>query len=1380
METKFVKPVHHGDIIEIDIHSLAFGGDSVGRYRDFAVFVPGGLPGERVAVKINQVKDHYATGEILNFLKRSPDRVVPACSVFEECGGCQWQHLQYSRQLQAKRQFVVDAFQRIGHLSNVLVQPCLPSPSPYAYRNKALPVLSMREGHFVSGIYEPRSHHLVPYQTCPIQGDPVNDLIQKVLRKIDRSGLTPYQEKKHTGFLRHLAVRHGVKTGEMLLSFITRSETPEERLQKPALILETLDRILPRISAELLEEVPGLVGVLQNINPSRTNSVFGTTTRLLAGRDHCFEVIDDLRLRVSLMSFLQVNTPQADILHTVVREALGDPEHKKKWEMLLDLYCGIGTLALAVSNKADYVVGIEESAPAVEDAKFNAQLNQRDNLDFLEGDVGRVLTGLRDKGMTQLDAVIMDPPRKGVLPEFLAHLTAFHPERLVYVSCDPSTLARDLSLLTKHGYRADWAQPLDMFPQTYHVETVVRLTREKSVPLGDISTLSPKNLEPFRLPKTEPTVLNIKSVIKEAGKYLPRVGLILEKLSGKGKDWIWPFFSFIPWAVKKILTGLSFLFRYSLIAVRWFFSSFPFLFRSIVGLIWNMNQWRKSYFSRKSPAIDKAHSFPAEKKTKDLEEAYSETKRVLTEWVETPFQEEWEEENAIQLNPEMADEIPSPLASGRVSTPLSRAGIGHEESHEKDIVDVPENTQKPNLEWPSPEFLPLLRPAPRWESWKGIYQAFVERSLIGWAVLIVLLLSVGAYWAKATLSPSRAKNVLQAPSVSQMIPDAIAVMPTRTFFRYEMVPFEVRVNPKDSTYFSDIHASVEVFRDGEPVNMVDGRSKLYLRKDQEGKKLLGNWPIPYNPKAGTYIAEVIITSPQWKVPRTFESAFTIAHLKPHGLYPGYAALTMEGGKQLVNGAVPPLDGNGSSSTSNAIDWAKFMGANLYCDLMGQTSIWDHFVQADFPYNRLEMETGRRYARAAHAKGLQFAGYMTTFKVEGDAWKQAPYDFSLGYDPDSDEVIQTRFISLDDKKRRKDIIDFLRKMDQEPLVDIIGLDYVRTGFAGYEMVDEFVRDLNVPGPMDFWSMSKQDRIHWLARTVELKENPQVVALFEWWRAHKVSLALKSILDEAKVTKPVFTFTLGWEMGHQHGQDPAMFIDAGVAFNHIMLYEGTREHIEAMKRHWPVYLSRENGMYAMGEMVDFNWVQKTLEPPGPLELYNRENETFQNWFPENANLGMFWHDLYRLVWGIRGPYTTMEWTIAGGKAFTTLQQAEGLLPIDVTVTAPKEASVGVPVPLSVEIRNHSPEDLKGVVLHQIDTSKNYLDELATLGPFELPAGNMVKVKSLFLNMPREPHPERDNRYMAAVMVEKQGDPLRVFDFVYVKGLPLGTAVKKLDTP
>ncbi|HVZ79317.1 MAG TPA: 23S rRNA (uracil(1939)-C(5))-methyltransferase RlmD [bacterium] len=1446
-------PVRHGEEIEIDVASLAFGGDSVGRFKDFAVFIPGGLPGERVRLKIVQVKDHYAVGEILQVLRHSPDRVQPPCPIFQECGGCQWQHFSYPRQLQTKRQFVVDAFQRIGKMGDVTVQPCLPSPSPYAYRNKAMPVLSMRDGHFITGIYEPRSHHLVPYTTCAIQADGINQFLQKVTAKIDQSGLTPYQEKKHSGFLRHLTVRQGQKTGEFLLAFVTRTEDPEERVQKPTLLPEPLEGILPRLARELMEETPGLVGVLQNINPSRTNIVFGPTTRVLAGRDHYFEVIDDLKLKVSLRSFLQVNTAQADILHTVVREALGAPTGKKRWGTILDLYSGIGTLAMAVSPLADYVVGIEEIGPAVEDAKENAKLNQRANIDFLEGDVAPILLGLREKGMNRVDAVLLDPPRKGVLPEVLARVTSLHPERIVYVSCDPSTLARDLALLSKHGYLVDWAQPLDMFPQTYHTETVVRLTREKPVLPETPEEAALAGETPFRVaapiapPKPQDVSDNFRYFKDRTAGLMVAVG----QQFGAAFGLAWSLVSFLGRSAAQGAVGagrgLGRALRAGSDATR--------KTREVVGQVGAETatqlgkaardgveagqktfQWMEQAIARtrdqsQGPATDEGNR-PASKAAQFLQAIEEE---VLTERVESVIEEETqafvveaEEERSFvpaeppapvmktQWSEATVQEAPSPVQEEVVQEPLEaptpevvqRSIPPEREPEEAPVVleqlqappepepvlavapapvqppipaEVPVQELTPSVpaeEVPSarPSAPPPPVPLPLSPSRKALFRD------LRWAVILAILVG-GGYWAAATFSPDAKRLGVLIPLETQLVPDVIAVMPARDYKRYEMVPVEVKISDQEKEAFSEMQASVQVTRNGEPVTWVQDRTVMPLKKDNDQRRFHGNWPIPFNPIPGTYVAEVTVHSPRWKSPKVFQSAFTISPLKPSGLYPGYAALTMEGGKQLVGGAVPALDGSDSLRAANAVEWAKFMGANIYCYLMGQTSIWDHMIARDFPFSRGDMEVGKKYAKLCHQAGLKFAGYMTTFKVVGDAWAQAPYQFSLGYDRETGEVAPTRFISLQDEHRHHDVVQFLQELDQDPDIDMIGLDYVRTGDAGYELVDEFVNDLDVPVPNEFAKMSRDERIHWLAETVESgkkhKIGKEVNTLFQWWRAHKVALTLKGILEEAKVSKPVFTFTLGWEMGHQHGQDPAMYVDAGVNFNQIMLYEGDRNTLKSMKTQWPQYLARCNGEYAPGEMVDFNWVQKSLDPPGPEELYDREVGVFQDWFTVNSSLGMFWHDLYRIVYGVRGPYSSMEWAVAGGKAFSTMQRMEGLVPIDMTLVAPERAPGGVPIPLSVEIRNQSNEAIKGVVLHQVDTSKNYYTDLATVGPFDLPSGHMVRVKNLFANLPKTEDPARDDRYMAAVLLEKPGQAMRVFDFAYMKKVPAGKTAPFTDT-
>jgi len=242
---------------------------------------------------------------------------------------------------------------------------------------------------------------------------------------------------------------------------------------------------------------------------------------------------------------------------------------------------------------------------------------------------------------------------------------------------------------------------------------------------------------------------------------------------------------------------------------------------------------------------------------------------------------------------------------------------------------------------------------------------------------------------------------------------------------------------------------------------------------------------------------------------------------------------------------------------------------------------------------------------------------------------------------------------------------------------------------------------------------------------------------------------------------------------------MYVDAGVGVNNIMLYQRDREQLGEMNVHWPPYLARGNAMYVLGEMVDYNWVQKSMDPPAPEELYLREKETFEKWFPANASLGMYWHDLYRVLYGAKGPYTAMEWAVAGGRSFTFLRQAENVTPLLTRVEAPKEVPAGVPFTFSVEVLNRSDQDLKGLTLVQLDASGDAYAEVARVGPFNLPAGHKTRVMNLSAVTSREAHPERDNRWMLPVLVEKRGSrEARAFDFAYVKALTPEEARERLD--
>ena len=1329
------KPLQFGQEVELTVESLAFGGEGVARMEGFTVFVPGALPGERVVATAREVKDRWARAELKSVLTPSPHRIAPTCPIFHECGGCQWQHLDYSRQLVAKRSAVAESLERIGRLSGVTVQPCLPSPQSYQYRNKALPVVSMRSGHFISGIFEPRSHHLVPYVTCPIQTDPINQVIQKALLKAEQAGLTPYQPKSHTGFLRHLVVRHGVGTGELMLAFVTREPAPSDRLTRPTVVPEPPEQVLPRIAAELAAEIPNLVSVLQNLNPARTHGVLGAETRVLAGQGFFHETFDGLTLQVSLPSFVQVNTHQAGILHAVVREALGRPQDRKRWGTVLDLYGGIGTLALAVSDSAEYVLGVEEVAAAVEDARENARLNHKRNLDFIVGDAAATLLKLKDQGLVGLDAVILDPPRRGVPPELLARVTALRPERLVYVSCDPATLARDLALLVQHGYAVDWVQPLDMFPQTYHVESVARLTR--TVPLSTEVVPGVTGARPvFRLPPADST--GTPSTTQRLSK-------------GFGEAW--------KILARAVVMALS-AFRQAMK---------PHKAQPV--------QPPEKVFAESLPAVETPSAvLPTEIETPVPHPVEEEPRRawsIPTE--ERPAYSEGDSIPGMDLTPTSALPLESPVeatiqpspAAAIVSSPKPLGAEGPVSISGGQAEDpIPDGSGAPA--GPPPQAPPAI-PGREGFSFRKLWTSPVRTAL----VLAAFLAAV--FSVRATFLPSHGSGNWAIHTTPDLVPE----LPTGNLRRYELPTFGLRLGRDAKVSADQITARAEVFREGNPVETVAGIRDVILKSDGTGHRLSAHWPIPFNAPAGTYIVRMTVHSPRMTETKTFESAFTLAPLSPHWMPPGYTALTLEGGIKAVAGKYPPPDGEGSDSPAQALDWAQFLGADAFLFLAGQTSVWSGFHLKEFPFSPWMLRLSDQYARAAHEKGIKYGVYLTTFRVVGDAWQEAPYRFALGYDREADKLKPIDFISLKDTTRLDDLVGILKKFQNDDGIDLIGFDYIRTGEGGYEWVDDFVSDFNLETPPGFKEWPPEERSLWLARRIERDQSTTIRLLFEWWRAHKVAETLKDLLARARVTKPVFTFTLGWQMGHQHGQDPAMYIDAGVGVNNIMLYQRARGQVEEMKVHWPPYLAKGNGMYVLGEMVDFNWVQKSLSPPGPEELFDRETETFANWFPVNASLGMYWHDLYRLVYGAKGPYTSVEWAFSGGKAFSFLRQAENVSPILTKIDVPREIPAGVPFTFSVEILNRSGEDLKGLTLLQYDPSKETLSVLSKVGPFSLPAGHKTRISNLVAFTPKEPHPERDNRWMVAVVVQKPGSrETRAFDFAYVKALTSEEAQQRLD--
>ncbi|MBD2125297.1 23S rRNA (uracil(1939)-C(5))-methyltransferase RlmD [Microcoleus sp. ZQ-A2] len=445
-----------GQLVEVTITDLNDTGEGVGRLEGRVIFVPDTVTGDRVLVRLVRVKSNYANGKLHQLLEPSPHRIRPNCIVADKCGGCQWQHIDYHYQLEAKQNLVIQALEHIGGFTSPSVAPILTTETSLAYRNKATyPLKRSATGQVQAGYYHQGSHQLINLNQCPVQDARLNPLLAEIKQDIEQLGWSVYNEERHQGRLRHLSLRIGRRTGEMLLTLVTT----DWRLQN-----------LDAQAQKWLSRYPKLVGICVNQNPNRTNVIFGDETRCIAGQPYLQEEFAGLQLQLKSETFFQVNTEVAEALLAAIVEQLA----LKGDEILVDAYCGIGTFTLPLAQRVRQAMGLEVHPASVEQAQLNAQLNGISNVTFKTGAVETLLPQLEIKP----DVVLLDPPRKGCDRAVIEALLMSAPKHIVYISCKPATLARDLKLLCHTGrYQLVHVQPADLFPQTPHVECAAFLVR---------------------------------------------------------------------------------------------------------------------------------------------------------------------------------------------------------------------------------------------------------------------------------------------------------------------------------------------------------------------------------------------------------------------------------------------------------------------------------------------------------------------------------------------------------------------------------------------------------------------------------------------------------------------------------------------------------------------------------------------------------------------------------------------------------------------------------------------------------------------------------------------------------------------------------------
>ena len=448
------------DIVTLEIVDCGTDGEGIGKADGFTVFVKDAVIGDTIMAKIMKAKKNYGYGRLMEILKPSPYRVEPVCLSARQCGGCQLQAVSYEEQKVFKEKKLRGHLERIGGFTEFPMEPLIGMDDPYHYRNKAqFPVGRNKEGRIVTGFYAGRTHAIIENRDCAL-GIPQNkDVLDRVIAHMEKYNIAPYDEATGKGLVRHIFVRYGFFTGELMV----------------CLIINGQDLPHQRELVEKLCEIPGMTSISLNMNKKRSNVILGDKVKTIWGEDYITDKIGDISYEISPLSFFQVNPKQTWKLYSKALEYADLHGEETVW----DLYCGIGTISLFLAQKAKFVRGVEIVPAAIEDAKRNAQINHIENVEFFVGKAEEVLPREYEKNGVYADVIVVDPPRKGCDEMLLKTILKMQPKRVVYVSCDSATLARDLRFLCDNGYELKKVCGVDQFPQTVHVETVVLLSHKK-------------------------------------------------------------------------------------------------------------------------------------------------------------------------------------------------------------------------------------------------------------------------------------------------------------------------------------------------------------------------------------------------------------------------------------------------------------------------------------------------------------------------------------------------------------------------------------------------------------------------------------------------------------------------------------------------------------------------------------------------------------------------------------------------------------------------------------------------------------------------------------------------------------------------------------
>ncbi len=443
---------------KVNITSINSSGFGVCRVDGVVCFVAGGVTGDELEIKIIKSKKNYNIGRIEKIITPSEKRQENDCSVFKKCGGCVYRHVKYSDEAEIKETIVRDAFERIGHFENINLREIISADNTLRYRNKAQYPVKKENGRIRAGFFAARTHDIIPCEDCLLQPEIFSLITDEVCRFFEEKNISVYDEKTNKGFLRHIYLRIAEVTGEIMLTIVATDSNMKNKEE---------------FAEKMTAKFPQIKSIILNVNREKTNVILGNKCINIFGDGYITDILCDTKIKLSALSFYQVNRIQAEKLYNKAREYMGDTKDKT----VMDLFCGTGTIGLCTAKDAEKLIGVEIVEDAVKDAEENAKINDRKNTEFICADAEKAAEVLKEKNIKP-HIIIVDPPRKGLTPKLIETIDSFGAERVVYVSCDPATLARDCEIFKNFGFKIKEATPVDLFPRTAHVETVAFLIKD--------------------------------------------------------------------------------------------------------------------------------------------------------------------------------------------------------------------------------------------------------------------------------------------------------------------------------------------------------------------------------------------------------------------------------------------------------------------------------------------------------------------------------------------------------------------------------------------------------------------------------------------------------------------------------------------------------------------------------------------------------------------------------------------------------------------------------------------------------------------------------------------------------------------------------------